>query len=89
MDELITNIMNKWKNAPLDYYRGEANFTLMNTSAAHEFIKLLETWRVPHNVEEDYIYMHIKTLDYWYVMQHKEYYSNNYVTAEIEDAYYA
>ena len=88
MDVLLTNIMNKWKDSSV-YGDYSCTFEIMYTSTTMEFMKLLETWRVPYRVCYDKFRVEISTLNYWYVMQHKDYYSNNGVTAEIEDAYYA
>ena len=88
MDGLLTNIMNKWKDSSV-YGDYSCKFVIMYTSTAVEFMKLLETWRVPYRVDYDKFRAEISTLNYWYVMQHKAYYWNNRVTAEIESKYYS
>lgn len=82
-------IFNKWKDATINPNSGEAEFRIMNTSSAHEFLSLLGAWRVPYETVIGPLYVDIKTLDYYYVMRHKEYYSDNGITAEMEAEYYA
>lgn len=82
-------IFNKWKDATVNPNSGEVEFVIMNTSVAHEFLSLLNAWRVPYEADLGPLYADIKTLDYYYVMRHKEYYSNNGITAEMESEYYA
>lgn len=89
MKALMQNIFDKWKNATVNPNSGEAEFRIMNTSTAHEFLSLLNAWRVPYEAVIGPLYVDIKTLDYYYVMRHKEYYSDNGITAEMEAEYYA
>ena len=89
MGELLDNIISKWKRAGVNRNTGEAEFQLMNTSSAHEFLHLLETWRVPYKAVTGPLYIYISTLEYYYVMRNKDYYSDNGITAEMEAEYYA
>lgn len=88
MTKLLSDIIDKWKNASVGYL-GEVSFMVMWTSTAEEFIHLLETWEVPFQMYTDHLYMYITTLSYWYVMQNKKYYSDSGITAEMEASYYA
>lgn len=85
---LLSNIFTKWKNATVNPNSGEAEFRIMNASTAHEFLSLLNAWGVPYEAVIGPLYVDIKTLDYYYVMRHKEYYSDNGITAEMEAEYY-
>lgn len=91
MNRLLSINIATWKEAShnLRSYNGYADFTIMYTHTAEEFIELLHTWGVPFEVEHvDPIRLHIRALSYYYVMQHKEYYSESNITAEIEAEYY-
>lgn len=90
MSELLKDIFDIWRDASYHKYLATVDFTIMYTHTAEEFIKLLHTWRVPFEIEHvDPIRVHISTLDYWYVMSNKDYYSDNGITAEMESEYYA
>lgn len=88
MNELLNGIFNKWKDASA-YTDTIIKFVINYTSHAVEFMKLLETWRVPYKVAYDTFRVEITTLNYWDVMRNKEYYSESNISNEIMENYYA
>lgn len=88
MNEHIQDIFDKWKIASLPGSE-QASFELDYTSIADEFMKLLDTWKVPYKVAHSRCRMCIITINYWDVMANKDYYSDTGVTEEIMDNYYA
>lgn len=88
MNELMQNIFDKWKVASLPTSE-QVCFEVNYTSTVVEYMKLLKTWGVPYNVVHDEFRVGIITMNYWDVMTNKDYYSDNVISEEIMENYYA
>ncbi len=84
----MQNIFDKWKEASLPS-SVQVSFTIMYTHTAEEFMELLETWHVPYKAVYNEFRVCIITMNYWDVMANKDYYSDNGISEEILEEYYA
>lgn len=87
MNELMQDIFNKWKRA--SHNEEMASFTVNYTSTVNEFMKLLETWRIPYTAFHNEFRISFVLMNYNDFIAHKEYYSDNGITPEMEAEYYA
>ena len=88
MNELMQNIFDKWKEVSRTYSE-LVSFEVNYTSIVDEFMKLLKTWGVPYKVVHNEFRISFVLINYNDFIVHKEYYSDNGVTEEILEEYYA
>jgi len=88
MEESIQDIFDKWKVASLLGLE-QVSFEVNYTHTVSNFMTLLETWNVPYKAVHNNCRVCITTMNYVDVMTNKAYYSDNSVTEEIEENYYA
>lgn len=91
MNNSLADIFNKWKNASTDIDTRYVTFTVEISSALNIFNEMLDTWGVEYYNYNTYLtdIVQYRILPYDEVMKYKTYFSEDRISDEIMENYYA